>query len=43
MDETEDAADGDYPFHGLDAVAIAGFLQTLPDRGDQTTQPQERS
>lgn len=26
---------GDYPFHRLDAAALAGFLQTLPDRGDQ--------
>ena len=26
---------GDYPFHRLDAAAIAGFLQTLPDRDDE--------
>jgi hypothetical protein len=26
---------GDYPFHRLDAATIAGFLQTLPDHGDQ--------
>jgi uncharacterized protein len=26
---------GDYPFHRLDAGAITGFLQTLPDREDQ--------
>jgi uncharacterized protein len=26
---------GDYPFHRLDAAAITGFLQTLPDRDDE--------
>ena len=26
---------GDYPFHRLDPAEITGFLQTLPDRGDQ--------
>jgi uncharacterized protein len=26
---------GDYPFHGLDAAAIAGFLETLPDPDDR--------